>query len=219
LSELNEGGVIVQEQLIVGSLEDLRRITEIDSTDVKTVEEFKEFLIENQITESLATAIDLNATDGPYSAPSISIGRAEYPQRTSYQFNAVVSPEFFERIQGSGYKVTGIRIYGKRKTLSGLFDFQYNLHLPIQEFRGNGNYALETRKKPDAWYMKGSDDSPNKIQVSSDFGAAGESLDPSILPVILKEAAQDLHDAIRIIKQHDRVTQGVGKIASSTTTQ
>lgn len=56
------------------------------------------------------------------------------------------------------------------------------------------DYSLETAIDPEAWFKRGSE------QVTSSQPLPGQIYDPSILPLILKEAARDLHDTIMTLE-------------------
>ena len=218
MSERSESATTPDEQFELGSLLDLKRIATIEVPTIGSIEEFQSFLIANHVTESFATAIYANASGENFQSPAVSIGQSGYPEDYAYKFDAMVSPDFYERVikpgvlspgwlGGYGPKVTAIRVRGQRKTASRLFDYNYFLSLPIKMTRTNNNdYSLETALPPEAWYQSGTE------QVTSGQPGPGRRSDLSILPLVSKEAALDLHDAVKSVGRRRQIAAEISNV-------
>ena len=170
---------------------------------VATLEEVRAHLVQHHIAESFTTAIASHATRHPhgYYVPSIEVGGSRHrASETGYEFRALVDPAYFEPIipyKDGGDAVSAIRIYGKRHTAGGMFDYQYSFHLPLID-NDDGTHSLETRVDPDVWFKAGGVESRTE---------------PALVLQLMREAAQDLYDAIAAPEDNTPIARSVGTTA------
>jgi len=188
-----------ERQVRTGSLEDLRRVVELEVPDVMNQAEFRRFLIDNRVSEALGLAIyknqDINSPkDNVF---GVSIYPESYEQalpfgifayietKARYSDSPVISPDSMDRPH--------LLISGQRRN-EGDSDFSYELFLPILAIGSPSRsrfYNLEPRAKLFAAYKK-----PNWKNEATTHSPPRTKGGQTIYAAAFKDARKDLYSVI-----------------------
>lgn len=188
----------IAEQL--GTPKDLKRIAELEIPTITTLGELQDYLEHHMVTQSFANAIRAHATHKPMGpiTPTVEIGRQENP--VTGWFEATLEPRLF----GSGRE--HVRIHGQRGTLAGLSGHQYNLSLPIKSIH-DSKFELDRRVEPDAWFVV------DGIAGSGEIIYDAYNGEPSTVARVVKEAADELAEAVWTIELRKGVADSISNLA------